>query len=195
VSAAILFWYTLVVAPAVIAVIGPDPTWPWLLAGLMIGTGMTATQYFRAHGRLYPALRFERWVQTTAMILLPVGAIRAAVNLARPVLEQYSPFAALPTLCSADAAARDLRVALWDLQRVPASDSVHTDGTDCVEWCRAATASAAIEAVRASNIDLGTAPLPEDEGSASYCPRCHAQFRRAGVICHICDDVQVVPFR
>ena len=193
VSAAMLFWYTLAFAPAVIAVIGPYPTWPWLLAGLMIGTGITATQYFQAHARLYPALRFERWVQTTAMILLPVGAIRAAVNLSRPVLEPYGPFAVLPALCR-DNAAGDLRLALWDLQRMPVGDTVPTAWSSCVEWCREATVSSAIASIRASSIDLYAAPAPEDEGSVSYCPRCHAQFKSASVSCHLCDDVQVVPF-
>jgi hypothetical protein len=195
VSATILFWYTLVFAPAVIAIIGPYPTWPWLLAGLIISTGLTATQYFRAHATLYPALRFERWVQATAMILLPVGAIRAAVNLSRYVLEQYNPFAVLPALCGGDASAQDLRAVLWDLQRLPARDAATTESSRCVEWCRAATVSAAIEAISASKIDLNAAPKPDDEGSVSYCPRCHVQFKSAGVMCHICDDVRVVPFQ
>jgi hypothetical protein len=38
------------------------------------------------------------------------------------------------------------------------------------------------------------APDKEDEGSVSYCPRCHVQFKRAGVMCHICNEVEVVPF-
>ena len=194
VSATILFWYTLVIAPAVIAVIGPYPTWPWLLAGLIIGTAVTATQYYKSHGRLYPASRFERWVQATAMILLPVGAIRAAVNLSRHVLEEYSPFAVLPALCGGDVSARELRVALWDLQRLPAGDAATTEAGRCVEWCRAATVSAALEAIDASKIDLDAAPDRDDDGSVSYCPRCHAQFKSAGVMCHICDEVAVRPF-
>jgi hypothetical protein len=193
-SATILFWYTLVCAPGVIAIIGPYPTWPWLLAGLIIGTGVTVTQYFMAHARLYPAIRFERWVQATAMILLPVGAIRAAVNLSRHVLEQYGPFAVLPALCGGDIAAPALRVALWDLQRTPAPDAAITDSSRCVEWCRAATVSAAIESISASKVDLHAAPNREDDGTVSYCPRCHTQFKSAGVMCHICDDVAVVPF-
>ena len=195
VSATFLFWYTLVVAPAVIAVIGPYPTWPWLLAGLIIATAVTSTRYFRAHARLYPALRFERWVQATAMVLLPVAAIRAAVNLSRHVLEQYSPFAVLPALCGGDASAQDLRVALWDLQRLPAQEAVTTESNSCVEWCRAATVSAAIEAISASKVDLDAAPNREDDGTVSYCPRCHTQFKSAGIMCHICDDVRVVPFQ
>lgn len=195
VSATILFWYTLVIAPAVIAIIGPYPTWPWLLAGLIIGTVVTATQYFKAHARLYPALRFERWVQATAMILLPVGAIRAAVNLSRHVLESYGPFAVLPALCGGDVSAQALRVALWDLQRLPAADAATTESSRCVEWCRAATASAALEAISASKIDLDAAPDRDDDGSVSYCPRCHAQFKSAGVMCHVCDEVRVVPFQ
>jgi hypothetical protein len=55
--------------------------------------------------------------------------------------------------------------------------------------------SAAIEAISASKIDLNAAPKPDDEGSVSYCPRCHVQFKSAGVMCHICDDVRVVPFQ
>ena len=195
VSATILFWYTLVFAPAMIAVVGPYPTWPWLLAGLIIATAVTASQYYKAHARLYPALRFERWVQATAMILLPVGAIRAAVNLSRHVLEQYSPFAVLPALCGADASAQELRVALWDLQRLRADDATTTESNNCVEWCRAATVSAAIEAISTSRIDLDAAPNQDDDGSVSYCPRCHAQFKSAGAVCHICDDVAVVPFQ
>jgi hypothetical protein len=194
VSAAILFWYTLVIAPIVIAVIGPYPTWPWLLAGLIISTAATATHYYQAHARLYPALRFERWVQTIAMILLPVGAIRAAVNLSRHLLEHHSPFAVLPALCGGDVAARELRVALWDLQRLPAENAATTEAGQCVEWCRAATVSAAIEAMSASTIDLDAAPDRDDDGSVSYCPRCHTQFKSAGIMCHICDDVPVVPF-
>jgi hypothetical protein len=193
-SAAFLLWYTLAFAPAVIAFVGPYPTWPWLLAGLAIGTGVTATQYFRAHATLYPAMRFERWVQATAMILLPVGAMRAAVNLSRPVLEPFSPFAVLPSVCGANGAARQLRVAWWDLQLPPGRDNVAAEWAGCVEWCRAATVSAAIEAIRAAKVDLHSAPDKEDEGSVSYCPRCHAQFRSGGVMCHVCDAVEVVPF-
>ena len=194
VSATILFWYALVMAPTVIAVIGPYPTWPWLLAGLIIGTGATAAQYYKAHARLYPALRFERWVQTIAMMLLPVGAIRAAVNLSRHLLEHHSPFAVLPALCGGDVAARELRVALWDLQRLRAEDAATTEASECDEWSRAATVSAALEAISASKIDLDAAPDRDDDGSVSYCPRCHTQFKSAGVMCHICDDVPVVPF-
>ena len=193
-SAALLFWYTLAVAPAVIAIVGPYPTWPWLLAGLAIGTAVTATQYFQAHAALYPAMRFERWVQATAMMLLPVGAMRAAVNLSRPVLEPFSPFAVLPSLCSANGAARHLRAALWDLQRLPAPDYVTEEWAGCVEWCRAATVAAANDAIRAAKIDLHAAPDKEDEGSVSYCPRCHVQFKSAAVMCHVCDTVEVVPF-
>jgi hypothetical protein len=195
VSAAILFWYTLVIAPTVIAVIGPYPTWPWLLAGLMISTAATATLYYKAHARLYPALRFERWIQAIAMILLPVAAIRAAVNLSRHALGQYTPFAVLPALCGPAISALELRVALWDLQRLPAPDAQTTESGRCVEWCRAATVDAAIEAIAASRIDLDAAPDRDDDGSVSYCPRCHTQFQSTAVMCHICDEVRVVPFQ
>jgi hypothetical protein len=195
-SATILLWYTLVLAPAVILSIGPYPTWPWLLAGLVIGTLVTAIQYCRAHGKLYPESRFERWVQTTAMILLPLGAMRAAVNLSRNALDHYGPFAVLPGVCGAGVAARHFRVALWDLQRLPVfgDERPSAEVVACMEWCRAATAAAAIEAMSASKVDIHGAPDRDDAGSVSYCPRCHAQFQREGVTCHVCGDVPVVPF-
>ena len=104
ISSAVLFGYVFAVVPVVVFLVGPYPTWPYLLAGLLLATAVTAFLVYRAHALLYPKCPSYWWMHLLTMILLPVGAIRAVDKLSRDALCEFSPVAVVPLLCGNDMA-------------------------------------------------------------------------------------------
>src|SRR5688572_22186798 len=85
-----LLCYAFVVSPLVLIFLGPYPSWPYLLVGLVISTLSTAIMYHRTHVALYPGCPYDRWVNLVSMTVLPVAAIRCIDKLSRDALQTYS---------------------------------------------------------------------------------------------------------
>lgn len=189
-----LFASLFLVAPAVLVVLGPHPSWQYLLAGVFALTITTAVSYFRAHRRLHPASAFDRWTQTIAMVLFPLAAVRAVDRLSRDALWRFDLTTAAFTVGGA-AAIPQVRVHVIDMDGSGSDFGIEEpEVLDCVRWFRALLASE----TRASLERLGMSVLepPAREGAElfCYCPRCHAQFTKEATRCPDCPGVVLKGF-
>ena len=193
-----LLFYALVVSPLVLIVLGPYPSWPYLLVGLVIFTLSTATMYHRTHVALYPRCRYDRWVNLVSMTVLPVAAIRCIDKLSRDALQAYSSIVVAPLLCGIDGATPFLRRHLIDVRARPADtpvgQSTHA-AQRCAAWFNRAVAVQTQAALEPLRLEILRAPRRDDETMTSYCPRCHAQFGRGGNgDCVACPGVLLMSF-
>jgi hypothetical protein len=189
--------FLFVVSPFVVFLIGPYPSWMYLLAGVFLIALVTAVMYFRTHATLYPESQYDRWVHTFAMVLLPVAAIRCVDKLSRDALCQYNPAVVAPAVCGLEAATPFVRRQLIDISTPSGScgfDDVSAEALRCVEWFRHTLTSHTQSALGRLNVNVFAPPIRDDRSMVSYCPRCHAQFTKVDGCCPECAVVHVVSF-
>jgi len=191
--------YTFVLAPVLIWHFGFLLCWLWLLLGLLTLTVTTATLFARAHRILYPDAHDERFTHTLTIALAPTSAMRAHDALSRPLLESQHPLA-VAGVCLDDRDFREFtRRILLDL-RHPALPPCSSDMAEAQATERffretlLATAEEFLEQRGVQPEDLCRAPVPSDESSRSYCPRCEAQFTSAEGQCADCGGLKLVAF-
>ena len=185
---AAMLGYTFLVAPAVIFGIAPHPYWLHLLAGLAALALSGATLFFRLHARLYPGLRFERWMHVISMVLIPIAAIRAVDKLSRDRLRAFSATALAPMLCGVERATPLLRRLWFDLP-----DAARAPDR-CTAWFLESLRRETKAALDRQTIPVLRAPTPQPV-MACYCPRCHTQFiADARLECSECQEMQLVSF-
>lgn len=193
----ILFGYTFVLCPTVLFLIGPYPTWQYLLAGWMAITLAIAILYFRTHSAMFPHCRYERWVHALSMMVLPVAAIRCIDKLSREVLSRFSPLVVPHILCGTEGALALIRRQAIDISSAPTlieDASVSSPAAQCARWFGRLLAEEMRFTLERLNIDIHKPPSCEDESMVSYCPRCHSQFGRVGTACADCPRVALIAF-
>lgn len=159
-----------------------------VLAVLHFGTVLLL---WRAHRRVYPAARAERWRHLAVLFLFPPASLRAADLVARPSLERFHPVAVAAALGREedlrDVAGRVLRDAHHPRAPVTPSDDERARETEA--WFRGRFAAAVERRVRAEGIDpdelLGPAPR-QDAGAHAWCPRCLTEYARVDGDCSDC---------
>jgi hypothetical protein len=192
-----LFVLAFLVAPLVFYVRGPYPAWKYVLASVGLVTVAIAFTYFRAHAALYPRSVYERWVDTLAMVLLPVAAIRCSDKLSRDALCRFSWAVVSPMLCDPEDATRISRLQFVDLSRLEDSrpSAPPTPAVECAEWFRQLLVKETGATLKRLKVAVSKAPAREDEAMTSFCPRCHAQFHRgAATSCPACSGIHLVEF-
>jgi hypothetical protein len=146
---------------------------------------------WRAHRRLYPAARAERWRHLAVLFLFPPASLRAADLVSRPALTGFHPVAVAAAIGREedlrDVAGRVLRDAHWPLRPVVPTDDPRARETE--KWFRARFAAAVERRVRAEGIDPDelTGPGPRlDAAARAWCPRCLTEYARAEGDCSDC---------
>ena len=139
---------------------------------LMLVSGLfTGIAHFRAHRRLFPEQRDERWKHSFLIAVLPTHACRAHDQLGRPLLRGFHPLVlawmALPGMAFEKCAGRFLRHSTYPLgpDEIPAN----------------------LPALRQFLEEHGfQLKPPMASGEAThYCPRCETLF---GPTASQCDD-------
>lgn len=184
------------VSPFAVFGFGPSPTWKYLLSAVLLLGASTAIAHYRAHQKLYPLDRYERWVQALSIVLYPPAGMRCADKLSVNVLAAYSPAVVLPFLCGRQAAMSDIRKYRVDIERAaqrPAS-TLSADADACATWFSKVVGDTTRLAWKRMDVDVFGPPTQEDEFAHSYCPRCHAQFREGTSRCSDCDEHPLVAF-
>jgi hypothetical protein len=183
---------TFIVAPVVMVVVGPYPTWQFVLAGLVAVTLTLSMTYFGLHAALYAESRYERWVQVISMMLLPVAASRCIDKLSRDSLHRYSWAVVVPLLCERVIAAPILRQKFADLAYAPMNDPAVGRAHECLRWFQDLLARETKRRLDRFDAGVFDPPPREDDTMVSYCPSCHAQFGAASNdICVTCRTTLV----
>lgn len=184
-----------VVSP--IAIFGFAPsTWKLLLPAVLLLSASTAVAHYRAHQKLYPSDRYQRWVQALSIVLYPPAGMRCTDKLSVDALIAYSPAIVLPFLCGNQAAMSDIRKYCVDIERVAQRPvSTVTDEADaCGRWFGGVVGEVTLLAWQRMSVNVAVPPTPEDDYARSYCPRCHVQFREGAARCSDCDEFPLVSF-
>lgn len=149
------------------------------MCALLFTDLMTAFCFVRAHRRLYPELKFDRWKHAALIALVPTHTARAQDTLARHALAAFHPLAvaalALPETKYHQFARRLQREAHHPLPGENHPDREEIDFFLTRE---------------------GIQPLPPErvDGADQYCPRCHTQFGKEVSVCADCRDLRLVEF-
>jgi len=170
-----------------------------LLLGLVALAVTTAVLFARAHRGLYPEAHDERFTHTLTIALAPTSAMRAHDALSRPLLATFHPLAQAGALLGD----RELR----QFARRVVLDLRHPAGPPCPNETPSAlateqffrqtmlTVAEACLSQRAVNVEeLCQAPVPADESSRAYCPRCEAQFTSVDGQCADCGGLALTAF-
>jgi hypothetical protein len=192
-----LFVLFAVVAPWQVYGQGIGRTWPWLVAGMVGLIAWVVRGYLRAHRELQPALGQERRVQSVALALAPLGAVRAVDALARGAHAGRHPLA-VGHAPPRPAAARELaRRELLEARHPIRRDGIDDGALRILRWFDDAMAGGIERALAGCGIDVAgllAAPPREDPSCESYCPRCRAQYRAGVGSCGDCPGVALVAF-
>ena len=165
-----LFAVTFLIAPVALLVVGPYPSWMYLLGSVVALTITTSCAFFRIHTKLYPESRYERWVQAISMTLLPVGAMRSIDKLSRDALVGYAAAVVSPMLCGVNNASAVLRRHQMATRHTAEDfdvDSARSDAVDCAVWFSGLLCDETERALQRAHVPFVDLARSEDEILAS----------------------------
>lgn len=187
----LLFVYLFGIMPLLASKMGLAHVWLPLFGtlGLMVVTVLIT--FFRVHRALQPEAASFRWEHLATMTFCPPAAVRAHHFLSRDLLSGFHPLAVAAALCSRpdfhDYAARVVRDLDHPIQ--PACDHGDPRAVETESHFRILYKDAVERLLRSTGLDVSTlaGPPPQaDDGSQSYCPRCHCQFLLIEGTCSQC---------
>ena len=192
-----LFLYLIAALPAVLATLGLEATWPWLLGGLACFETWVLLAFARAHRELYPESRLERRLQLAQMIFSPPLAVRATDAALRDAFAGFHPLAVERVLVPAAEFATRVAPAL----RESAAGATRSSLPESVRAVRAAFDARESREIARLAREVGLdperilAPPSREDDSRGYCPACLTQYLRDDGVCSDCDDVPLCSFR
>ena len=182
---------------------------PWLsgnlatagfLAVLFVLWWSTAAATVLAHAHLYPDDRSGRWKVLAYNLLSPAVPLRAADALSRRLFHYVHP---LTVSAAIDSPARFRQLAA-DVLRDAAHPQLPEQPDDLNESAKQVVCEnrqqddAGLSALlRSQGVDaasLLSVPAPEDDQSASYCPRCRQEFASFETLCEPCGNRPTIAF-
>ncbi|MBI5433827.1 MAG: hypothetical protein HZA52_13425 [Planctomycetes bacterium] len=184
-----LFGFLAVLVPSVLWRFGILMTWPWLLAGLVVGLATVAVLFWRAHRALRPEAKAARRRALALIALSPPEAVRALDSLARPWLAGFDPLA-VAALLREDARRELVRSILLDTRHpLPPPVSAEPLAIDCERWFRARLLGERERAANRLGLDPSRllAPPPTDDPTArGFCLRCELDHAQPSGACSDC---------
>lgn len=195
----VLFLELLVLLPLSWALLGVGRHLLGASAAVVITMLIVDVAFFRAHRRLYPEQRAERWLSMIEIALFPPATVRAADHLSRHALDAFHPLAVAAAFLPEQELFDLARRMVLDLQHpIPPREPEERPLAKKTEaWYRAALERAVLELLSRQRLDLKrltAPPSPSEAGIGSYCPRCHAQYQRGDGSCEDCGGLDVVRF-
>jgi hypothetical protein len=191
----VLFAGCFAVAPAITTHFGVNRALLWVFVAALALHLPTVLIFFRAHRRLLPDRRADRWVELFKILVSPPMAMRAADTLWLHGLDGLHPLALL-AVQSNEAGLKDLsRHLLLDLRHPIAPAECPEAGRADELWFRQERIAAIEVFLKAKNIEPATLLAPTaggQEGIQSYCPRCQQGFTVASGECSSCGGMALV---
>jgi len=183
----VVFLFLFGVLPVAYRVLGDSWVVVALAGGLWLAMITASVMYFRAHRRLFPTLRGERWQHLLASLFAPQHAARCADGLVRGALGTAYPAAAAGgDTAFLGAFYRDLRH--------PVPDGVDSVAREFRERFLLPAVEGELEE-RGLQLDKLTGPPKrEDEADTHFCPRCHQLYTSEASGCPECGGLGLVPF-
>ncbi|MEJ7728520.1 MAG: hypothetical protein WKG00_04835 [Polyangiaceae bacterium] len=177
---------------------GLERAWPLALAAVYLPSWVVTVLFVRAHHRISPHARLERWGNAALCALLPLSAVRATDALARTLLHGLHPLAVGVAVLDRPELERFVAALLRDAHhpRHPVCSADAEEAAQVEAAHRMAMRGLVEEAARSAGLDPAAvlrAPEPE-EGTSGFCPRCLAQYQAAGTRCEDCGGVPLAPF-
>lgn len=170
-------------------------SWRFLLTigALLLHTIIGSILFYRAHRRLYPERKLERFQQSLLVALVPTHSIRAVDSLSRGLVGDFHALAVAAVMTSEPEFQRTAGVLLRDL-RHPMPLATDADAPTA----ETATAFHEVEREMLEKFlaDGKLPPVlehpPVDSADAAWCPRCLATYM-SGVA--TCADCQGIPLK
>ena len=189
VLATLLFVYCFLFAPAVGLVLGPQRALLGLFAGALVFHLPLLVLFPRAHRRVAPARRAERWTEFAKLLLSPPMAMRAADLVWLHGLEGLHPLAVLAA-GKDDTELRALgRTLLLDQRHPLGLDECPAPAAATEAWHRREWTVALADLLRERGVDPDALTQPAAEwepGTASYCCRCQQGYGTGAETCSDC---------
>ena len=187
--ATLLFTYCFVFAPAVGVILGPQRALLGLFAGALLFHLPLLALFPRAHRRVAPGRRAERWTEFAKLVLSPPMAMRAADLVWLHGLEGLHPLAVLAAEKD-DAGLRALgRALLLDHRHPLGLEECPAPAAATEAWHRREWVAALEERLRAEGLDPDALARPAGDwepGTASYCCRCQQGYATGAETCSDC---------
>lgn len=184
-----LFLYLAVLVPLALWRFGVLMSWPWLLAGLVLGVASVALLFARAHRELFPGEHSARRRAICLIALSPPEAVRALDALGRVALAGFDPLAAT-ALLEGPQQRRLARAILVDTRHpLPPPASAEPFAIECEREFRAtllATRECALARLGLEARELLAPPPPEDAEARSHCLRCELDHPEPSGSCRDC---------
>ncbi|MBK9265371.1 MAG: hypothetical protein IPM54_37000 [Polyangiaceae bacterium] len=198
-SSFVLWLVTLVLVPALAMRLGFERIWIVAIGAVYLATWVTATLWVRLHRKYFPLERLERWGYAIMLGLVPVSGMRAVDLLAKKILHDFHPAAAVAAVAPQNRLKRFLSYLLRDA-RHPMLPSCPTDDPDArateAFYRNAMTNRMAKMASSLSFNPDELSALPAATGDIEgemCCPRCHARYAPEMRVCEDCGGVGLEP--
>ncbi len=188
----------LVIVPVYIEMGARVIQWLALLITALVTIVLTTLSFRRAHRGLYPDEKDARFSETLTVALSPFAAMRARDALSRNSLAAYDPLTVALTLLRPAAFETEAARVYRDMHfPVPLAQPPPAEVGKELEWfrdLRNRVLATFIKKHCANPAQFLEAPPRSSPASATYCPRCHAQFRMESGICSDCRGVNLLAF-
>jgi len=159
----------------------------------------------RAHRRLYPERRGQRWKYFFTAMISPAVVLRGVDHLGRGIIAMVHPVVVAEELCGAsdvknwaERISRDYRFPRASQSGSLASDDwLSPTAKEIVDSYHRRSLQAWERFAARQGLDLTTGLLPperDDPQAVSYCPRCHQEFAVIASQCDRCGDLATVEF-
>ncbi len=146
------------------------------------------TLVFRAHRRLAPEARADRWIEFAKLFLSPPMAIRAGDALSWHRLAEFDPIAVAAVMAHPDDFAAWIAPVRRDLAHPLIAPGLDESARSIVQSERARILAATDALLADMGVEVPDRPatVPDDGG---YCPRCLGTYRRVEGECGDCPGV------
>jgi hypothetical protein len=175
----------LVLTPAAALFVGSELTLVIGAPALALLHVLTLVAFGRAHARLAPERRAERWQALLGVAFYPPGLLRGHALLRAGMLGRFQPAALALALLPRDAARDFLRAELV-LAEARGSEVAPELGFS-LERCQHDALLALVEESGESLASLCAAPARSDPLALAFCPACHCEYRRGDGDCSDCE--------
>lgn len=192
-----LWLITLVLVPALALRFGFERIWLVALVVIYASMWMTTIAWVRLHRRYFPHERLARWGYAFMLALVPISTMRAIDLLAKRLLHDVHPGAAVAAMVPPERARRFLSYLLRDARHPmnPTSPVEDADVQTTEAFYRNAVAAhlaKMVETLGDNPDELAATPMATgDIEGEMVCLRCHARYTAEMRTCEDCGGIEL----
>lgn len=192
-----LWLITLVLVPALALRFGFERIWLVALVVIYASMWMTTISWVRLHRRYFPHERLARWGYAFMLAVVPISAMRAIDLLAKRLLHDVHPGAAVAAMVPPERARRFLSYLLRDARHPmsPTSPVEDAEVQTTEAFYRNAVAThlaKMVETLGYNPDELAAIPMATgDIEGEMVCLRCHARYTAEMRTCEDCGGIEL----